>query len=31
MAAGKWEMQINNVLLKFGVIKEPFQEDAAAS
>jgi len=29
MAAGKWEMQINNVLLKFGVIKEPFQEDAA--
>lgn len=29
MAAGKWELQINAVLLKFGVIKEGLQEDAA--
>lgn len=29
MAAGTWETKINDVLLKFGVTKKPFQENAA--
>lgn len=29
MAAGKWELRINEVLVKFGVIKENLQENAA--
>lgn len=28
MAAGKWETKINEVLIRFGVTKEPFQENA---
>lgn len=29
MASGKWEKDIDNVLLEFGVTKESMQEDAA--
>ncbi len=29
MVAGKWEMQVNKVLLRFGVIKKSLQENAA--
>lgn len=29
MAAGTWEIQISRVLVKFGVIKKPLQENAA--
>ena len=27
MVAGKWEMQVNKVLLRFGVIKKSLQEN----
>ena len=29
MATGKWETKINDVLLKFGIIKEALQDSAA--
>lgn len=29
MAAGKWETEIDEVLIRFGVTKEPLQENAA--
>ena len=29
MAAGKWETEISDVLLKYGIIKEPLQDGAA--